>query len=63
MRAVGENEQLAQGLLDRRSELAGRLTAYQAKAARLGWARSQMCWPPAGSLRACCHASRAIFVP
>ena len=36
LRAVGENEQLAQGLLDRRSELAGRLTAYQAKAARLG---------------------------
>ena len=36
LRAVGENEELAQGLLDRRSELAGRLTAYQAKAARLG---------------------------
>jgi hypothetical protein len=33
--ARGE-EQLAQGLLDRRSELKGRLTAYQAKAARLG---------------------------
>ena len=32
----GEDEQLAQGLLDRRSELKGRLTAYQAKAARLG---------------------------
>ena len=29
-------KQLAQGLLDRRSELKGRLTAYQAKAARLG---------------------------
>jgi hypothetical protein len=37
VRAAGENEQLAQGLLDRRSELAGRLTAYQAKAARLGF--------------------------
>ncbi|MFD0364889.1 hypothetical protein ACFQZZ_25920 [Nocardia sp. GCM10030253] len=29
-------EQLAQGLLDRRAELRGRLAAYQAKAARLG---------------------------
>jgi hypothetical protein len=36
MRAAAEEEQLAQGLLDRRSELKGRLTAYQAKAARLG---------------------------
>ena len=35
-RLVRENEQLAQGLLDRRVELKGRLTAYQAKAARLG---------------------------
>jgi hypothetical protein len=35
-RLVRENEQLAQGLLDRRTELKGRLTAYQAKAARLG---------------------------
>ena len=34
--AAREEEQLAQGLLDRRSELKGRLTAYQAKAARLG---------------------------
>ena len=33
---MAEDEQLAQGLLDRRSELTGRLTAYQAKAARLG---------------------------
>jgi hypothetical protein len=33
---MGEDEELAQGLLDRRSELSGRLTAYQAKAARLG---------------------------
>ena len=33
---VRENEALAQGLLDRRNELKGRLTAYQAKAARLG---------------------------
>jgi len=36
LRVVGEDEQLAEGLLDRRSELSGRLTAYQAKAARLG---------------------------
>jgi hypothetical protein len=36
LRIVREDEQLAQGLLDRRSELKGRLTAYQAKAARLG---------------------------
>lgn len=35
-RLVREIEQLAQGLLDRRNELKGRLTAYQAKAARLG---------------------------
>ncbi|CAN5459148.1 hypothetical protein BH10ACT9_BH10ACT9_22060 [soil metagenome] len=35
-RLVAETEQLAQGLLDRRIELKGRLTAYQAKAARLG---------------------------
>jgi hypothetical protein len=33
---VGQSEALAQGLLDRRGELKGRLTAYQAKAARLG---------------------------
>jgi hypothetical protein len=36
LRAAREEEELAQGLLDRRSELKGRLTAYQAKAARLG---------------------------
>ncbi len=36
LRIVEEDEQLAQGLLDRRSELKGRLTVYQAKAARLG---------------------------
>jgi hypothetical protein len=36
LQAVREEEKLAQGLLDRRSELNGRLTAYQAKAARLG---------------------------
>ena len=35
-RTTVELEQLAQGLLDRRTELTGRLTAYQAKAARLG---------------------------
>jgi hypothetical protein len=33
---VGADERLAQGLLDRRRELKGRLTVYQAKAARLG---------------------------
>ncbi|WP_328402036.1 hypothetical protein [Nocardia sp. NBC_00403] len=33
---AGTAEQLAQGLLDRRAELRGRLAAYQAKAARLG---------------------------
>ncbi|BDX33630.1 hypothetical protein TUM20985_41770 [Mycobacterium antarcticum] len=32
---VAKDEELAQGLLDRRTELKGRLTAYQAKAARL----------------------------
>lgn len=36
IKAAGQDEQLAQGLLDRRTELHGRLTAYQAKAARLG---------------------------
>jgi hypothetical protein len=36
LHAAHEEEQLAQGLLDRRTELKGRLTAYQAKAARLG---------------------------
>jgi hypothetical protein len=36
LRVVREDEQLAQGLLDRRGELKGRLAAYQAKAARLG---------------------------
>jgi DNA repair exonuclease SbcCD ATPase subunit len=36
LRAAREEEELAEGLLDRRSELKGRLTAYQAKAARLG---------------------------
>ena len=36
LQAAREEEQLAQGLLDRRSELKGRLTVYEAKAARLG---------------------------
>ena len=35
LRILGEHHELAQGLLDRRMELKGRLTAYQAKAARL----------------------------
>jgi len=33
------DEELAQGLLDRRAELKGRLRAYEAKAARLGLAQ------------------------
>jgi hypothetical protein len=36
LRVARDDEELAQGLLDRRSELKGRLTAYEAKAARLG---------------------------
>jgi hypothetical protein len=36
LHAAREHEELGQGLLDRRSELKGRLTAYEAKAARLG---------------------------
>lgn len=40
-KAVDEDEALAQGLLDRRDELSGRLTAYQAKAARLGFAEDR----------------------
>jgi hypothetical protein len=36
LKLVRDEEELAQGLLDRRCELRGRLTAYQAKAARLG---------------------------
>ncbi len=36
LNAIRDSEVLAQGLLDRRGELKGRLTAYQAKAARLG---------------------------
>jgi hypothetical protein len=35
LRVAREDEELAQGILDRRIELKGRLTAYQAKAARL----------------------------
>ncbi|MEU0497539.1 hypothetical protein [Mycobacterium sp. NPDC006124] len=35
LEVAAEDEELAQGLLDRRIELKGRLTAYQAKAARL----------------------------
>jgi hypothetical protein len=36
LQLVRRDEELAQGLLDRRSELTGRLKAYEAKAARLG---------------------------
>ncbi len=36
LRRAREAEELAQGLLDRRTELRGRLRAYQAKAARVG---------------------------
>jgi hypothetical protein len=38
LQRVRKDEALAQGLLDRRSELSGRLRAYAAKAARLGLA-------------------------
>lgn len=38
MEHVRRDEQLARGLLDRRTELKGRLRAYEAKAARLGLA-------------------------
>jgi hypothetical protein len=37
LQVAGEDERLAQGLLDRHRELKGRLTVYQAKAARLGF--------------------------
>jgi hypothetical protein len=36
LQTAREHEELAQGLLDRRIELKGRLTAYEAKASRLG---------------------------
>ena len=55
LRVVGEDEQLAQGLLDRRAELKGRLTAYQAKAARLGLGEDQTCWRAGESPPVCCH--------
>ena len=38
LQRVRQDEALAQGLLDRRTELKGRLRAYEAKAARLGLA-------------------------
>ena len=38
LQRVRQDEELAQGLLDRRTELKGRLKAYEAKAARLGLA-------------------------
>jgi hypothetical protein len=38
LQAVRHDEELAQGLLDRRGELQGRLRVYEAKAARLGLA-------------------------
>lgn len=38
LQRVSQDEALAQGLLDRRTELKGRLRAYEAKAARLGLA-------------------------
>ena len=64
LRAVGEDEELAQGLLDRRSELKGRLTAYQAKAARLGLGRGSR---PVGvqpdRCRPAVTTSRVTFVP
>ncbi|WP_040815480.1 hypothetical protein [Nocardia concava] len=39
--AANRNEQLAQGLLDRRRELEGRFSSYRAKAARVGVAEDQ----------------------
>ncbi|MBL1074278.1 hypothetical protein JK358_07695 [Nocardia sp. 2] len=39
--AAARSEELAQGLLDRRGELSGRLSAYRAKAARLGVAEDR----------------------
>ncbi|UFS99074.1 hypothetical protein [Nocardia huaxiensis] len=39
--AAAHSEELAQGLLDRRGELRGRLSAYRAKAARLGVAEDR----------------------
>ncbi len=39
LQRVRQDEALAQGLLDRRTELKGRLRAYAAKAARLGLAQ------------------------
>ena len=39
LQRVREDEALAQGLLDRRTELKGRLKAYEAKAGRLGLAK------------------------
>lgn len=41
MQRVRQDEALAQGLLDRRTELRGRLRSYEAKAARLGLAEDQ----------------------
>jgi len=38
LQVIRHHEELAQGLLDRRAELKGRLKAYEAKAARLGLA-------------------------
>ena len=54
LRAAREEEQLAQGLLDRRSELKGRLTAYQAKAARLGLGEDR-------DLLACSRIARGLL--
>ena len=41
LQRVRQGEALAQGLLDRRTELRGRLRSYEAKAARLGLAEDQ----------------------
>lgn len=43
LRVVRSHEALAQGLLDRRDELTGRLRSYEAKAARLGLADDRDC--------------------
>ena len=54
LRAAREEEQVAQGLLDRRSELKGRLTVYQAKAARLGLGEDR-------DLLACSRIARGLL--
>ena len=53
----------AQGLLDRRTELTGRLTAYQAKAARLGLGEDPDLLASGRIATACCPDNHAICAP